>query len=85
MLINQMIQFNNIYHRPMKMQSSDVKCSIDIDFDIENNNRDLKSKVGDYVRISKYNSILQVHTGQTTFLPLKIFKQLCNLHMLQNT
>ena len=80
-----MIQFNNIYHRTMKMKSSDVKCSIDIDFDIENKNRDLKSKVGDYVRISKYNSILQVHTSQTTFLSLKIFKQLCNSRMLQNT
>ena len=42
---------NNAYHRTIKMKPIDVKTSIYTDFDIENNDKDPKFKVGDHVRI----------------------------------
>ena len=45
---------NNRYHRTIKMKPVDVKPSIFIDFDKENNKESPKFKVGDIVRISKY-------------------------------
>ena len=46
-------KFNNTYHRTIKMKLVDVKRSIYIDFDKENNKEGPKFKVGDHVRISK--------------------------------
>ena len=48
---------NNTYHRTIKMKPVDVKPSIYIDFNEENDKKDPKSKVGDHVRISKYKNI----------------------------
>ena len=45
---------NNKYHRTIKMKPVNVKLSIYIDFNKENNKEDPKFKVGDHVRISKY-------------------------------
>ena len=42
-------EYNNIYHRAIKMKPADVKDNTYIDFDKEVNNKDLKFKVGDYV------------------------------------
>ena len=39
------------------MKPIDVKRSTYIDFGVENNNKDLKLKVGDHVRISKNKNI----------------------------
>ena len=39
------------------MKPVDVKSSTSIDFVVKNNNKDLKFKVGDDVRISKYKNI----------------------------
>ena len=49
---------NNPYHSTIKMKPVDVKSSIYIDFCIENNDKDLKFKVDDLVRIQKYKNIL---------------------------
>ena len=38
-------------------KSSDVKTSAHIDFDVENNEKDPRFKVGDHMRISKCKNI----------------------------
>ena len=49
--------YNNTYHRAIKMESVDVKDDRYIDFKKEVNNKDPEFKVGDHVRISKYKNI----------------------------
>ena len=49
--------YNNTYHRTIKMKPVDVKDSTYIDFKKEVNDKDPKFKVGDHVRISKYKNI----------------------------
>ena len=50
-------EYNNTYHRTIRMKPVDVKDNSYIDFKKEFNNKDPKFKVGDHVRISKYKSI----------------------------
>ena len=50
-------EYNNTYHRTIKMKAVDVKNNTYIDFEKEVNNKDPKFKVGDHVRISKYKNI----------------------------
>ena len=50
-------EYNNTYHRTIKMKPIDVKDNTYIDFDKEVKDKDPKFKVGDHVRISKYRSI----------------------------
>ena len=50
-------EYNNTYHRTIKMKPVDVKDNTYIDFKKEVNDRDPKFKVGDHVRISKYKNI----------------------------
>ena len=50
-------EYNNTYHRTIKMKPADVKDNTYIDFKKEVNDKDPKFKVGDYVRISKYKNI----------------------------
>ena len=50
-------EYNNTYHKTVKMKPTDVKVNTYIDFKKEVNDKDLKFKVGDYVRISKYKNI----------------------------
>ena len=50
-------EYNNTYHRTIKMKPIDVKDNTYIDFKKEVNDKDPKFKVGDYVRISKYKNI----------------------------
>ena len=49
--------YNNTYHRAIKMKPVDVKEDAYIDFKKEINDKDPKLKVRDHVRISKYKSI----------------------------
>ena len=51
-------EYNNIYHRTMKMKPIDVKDNTYISIDKEVNDKDPKSKVGNHVKISKYKNIL---------------------------
>ena len=44
-------EYNNTYHRAIKMKPVDVKDKTYIDFKKEVNDRDPKFKVGDHVRI----------------------------------
>ena len=50
-------EYNNTYHRTIKMKPVDVEDNIYIDFEKEVNVKDPIFKVGDYVRISKYKNI----------------------------
>ena len=50
-------KYNNTYHNTIKMKPVDAKDNTYIDFGKERNNKDIKFKVDDYVRISKYKSI----------------------------
>ena len=50
-------KYNNTYHRTTKMRLFDVKSSTYIDSSKEINHKDLKLKIGDIVRRSKYKNI----------------------------
>ena len=50
-------EYNNTYHRTIKMKPVDVKDNTYVDFEKEVNDKDPKFKVSDYVRISKYKNI----------------------------
>ena len=50
-------EYNNAYHRTIKMKPVDVEDNTYIDFEKEVNDKDPKFKVGDHVRISKYKNI----------------------------
>ena len=47
-------EYNNTYHKTIKMKLVDVKGNTYIDFPKEVNDKDSKLKVGDHVRIPKY-------------------------------
>ena len=50
-------EYNNTYHRTIKMKPIDVKDGTYINIDEEVNDKDPNFKVGDRVRISKYKKI----------------------------
>ena len=50
-------EYNNTYHRTIKMKPIDVKDNAYINIDKEVNDKKPKFKVGDHVRISKYKNI----------------------------
>ena len=50
-------EYNNTYHRTIKMKPVDVKDNTYIDFKKEVNDKDPEFEVGDYVKISEYKNI----------------------------
>ena len=50
-------EYNNTYHRTIKMKPVDVKDNTYIDFEKEVNNKDPKFKIGSHIRIPKYKNI----------------------------
>ena len=50
-------EYNNTYHRTIKMKPVDVEDNTYIDFGKEVNDKDPKFQVGDYVKTSKYKNI----------------------------
>ena len=50
-------EYNNTYHKTIKMKPVDVGDDSFAEYDEESNEKDRKFKVGDHVRISKYKSI----------------------------
>ena len=50
-------EYNNTYHKTIKMKPIDVKDNTYINIDKEVNDKDPKYKIGEYLRISKYKSI----------------------------
>ena len=51
-------EYNNAYHRTIKMKPVDVGDDSFAEYNEESNEKDPKFKVGDHVRISKYKNIL---------------------------
>ena len=56
-LNDMVIEYNNTYHRTIKMKPNDVKDNTYVNIDKEVNDNDPKFKVGNHVRISKYKNI----------------------------
>ena len=50
-------EYNNAYHRTIKMKPADIKDNTYFDFEKEINDKDPKFKIGDHVRIFKYKNI----------------------------
>ena len=50
-------KYNNAVHRTIKMKPIDVTSDSDAEYNEDSNKKDLKFKVGDHVRISKYKNI----------------------------
>ena len=50
-------EYNNTYHRTIKMKPADVKDNTHIDFNKEVHDKDPKFKLDDHVRTSKYKNI----------------------------
>ena len=76
---------NNTYHNTIKMKPVDVKSITYIDSSKEIYSKDPKFKIGDTVRISKYENIFQEATfqiGLKRFLWLKKLKTLFLGHTL---
>ena len=57
-------KYNNTYHSTIKIKPVDVNWNTCIDFDRKNNKEDPKFKVGDRVRILKYENIFAKVYGQ---------------------
>ena len=72
-------EYNNTYHKTIKMKTVDIKDNTYINFEKEVNNKDPKFKVGDYVRISKYRNIFakghMPNWSEEVFISSKIKKQ----------
>ena len=50
-------EYNNTYHKTIKMKPIDVKSDSFAEYNEESNEKDPKFKVNDHVRISKYKNI----------------------------
>ena len=66
-------EYNNTYHKTIKMKPVDIKDNTYTDFEKEVNDKDPKFKVGDYVRISKYKDIFAKNIFDTCQIGLKKF------------
>ena len=64
-------EYDNTYHRTIKMKPVDMKDSTYIDFKKEVNDKDPKFKVGDHVKISKCENIFAA--GYTPNWSEKVF------------
>ena len=50
-------EYNNIYHKTIKMESVDLGDDYFAEYNEESNEKDPKFKVGDHVRISKFKNV----------------------------
>ena len=44
-------EYNNTYHRTIKIKPNDIKSITYIDFDVENNDKDPKLEAADHLKI----------------------------------
>ena len=75
-------EYNNTYHRTIKMKPVDVKDNTYIDFEKNVNDKDPKFKIGDHVRISKYKNIFakgyMPNWSEEVFIINKFEIDICN-------
>ena len=72
-------KYNNTYHRTIIMKPIDVTSNFYVECNVDSNEKDPKSKIGDHVRISKDKNILLKDIfliGQKKFLWSKKLKKL---------
>ena len=68
-------KYNNTVHRTTKMKPIEVTSDSYAEYNKDSNKKDPKLKVGDHVRISKYNNIFDaLQIGQMKFLLLAKLK-----------
>ena len=70
--------YNNAYHRTIKMKPVDVKSSTFIDSSKEINNKDPKFKIGDIFRISKCKNIFAYGYTPNWFEEVFVIKNVKN-------
>ena len=81
-------KYNNLCHRTIKMKPVDIKQSAYINSSKEINNKDPKLKIGDIVRISKYESIFTKgyvpNWGEDVFVTKKIKKTIQQTYVISD-
>ena len=75
-------EYNNAYHRTIKMKPVDVKDNTYINFKKEFNDRDPKFKVGDHIRISKYKNIFTKGYTPNWFEEVSVIKKVKKIQFL---
>ena len=50
-------EYNNTYHRTVKIKPVDIKSGTYIKYNVDSNEKDPEFKIDDHVRISKYKNI----------------------------
>ena len=65
-------EYNNTYHRTIKMKPVDVKDNTYMDSNENVNDKDPKFKVGDHVRISKYKVSYTTNWSEEVFVITKV-------------
>ena len=50
-------EYDNTYHRTIKIKPTDIKPSTYIDYNVENNDKDPNFEAGNHVRISNYENV----------------------------
>ena len=71
-------KYNNTYLRTIKMKPVEVKPSMYVDFNIDNNKESPKFKVGDHVRISKYKNIFAKYQAPNWSEEVLVIKKVKN-------
>ena len=71
-------EYNNTYHRTIKMKPNDVKYNTYINIGKKVNNNEPKVKVGDHVRISKYKNIFSKGYTPNWSEEIFVFKEIKN-------
>ena len=69
-------EYNNAYHRTIRMKPIDVKDNTYIDSEKEVNNKDPKFQVSDHVRTSKYKNIFAKGYTPNWFEEVFVIKKL---------
>ena len=71
-------EYNNTYHRTIKIKPVDVKDNTYINFKKKVNDKDPKFKVGDHVRISKYENLFAKGYTPNWFEDVFVIKKVNN-------
>ena len=71
-------EHNNTYHKTIKMKPIVVKYDSFAEYNEESNKNDLKFKLGDYARISKYKNIFAKRYTPNRSKDIFVLKQIKN-------
>ena len=71
-------EYNNTYHRTIKMKPIDVKSDSFAEYNKESNKKDPKFNVGDHVRVSKYKNMFAKGYKSNWSEEIFIFKRIKN-------